>query len=50
MTEEEIKIDELWDQYYDLQDAIKSYERQIEETEEDLDAIKKELEDLGEAV
>lgn len=50
MTNEEIKIDELWDQYYDLQDAIRSYERRIEETEDELDAIKQELKDLGEAV
>lgn len=50
MTDEEIKIDELWNRYYDLEDTIRSYERRIEETEEDLDAIKKELEDLGEAV
>ncbi|WP_440110001.1 hypothetical protein [Paenibacillus sp. QZ-Y1] len=50
MTDEEIKIDELWDQYYDLKDTIRTYERRIEETEEDLDAIKKELENLGEEV
>jgi len=50
MTNEEMKIDELWDQYYDLQDAIRSYERRIEETDDELDAIKKELKDLGEAL
>ncbi|WP_340032650.1 hypothetical protein NSQ20_12370 [Paenibacillus sp. FSL K6-1122] len=50
MTNEEIIIDKLWDRYYDLKDVIETYERRIEEVEEDLDEVKKELEDLGEAV
>lgn len=50
MTDEEVKIDELWDRYYDLQDTIRTHERRIEEAEDDLDVIKQELKDLGEAV
>ncbi|WP_145413458.1 conjugal transfer protein TraF [Paenibacillus xylanexedens] len=49
-SEEEIKIDELWDKYYDLQDEINKYERWIENTEDELNAVKEELRSLGEPV
>ena len=50
MTNEEIKIEEFWDRYYDLQDEINKYERWIENTEADLNAVKEELRNLGEPV